>query len=71
MTERMAQIQMARLRASRLRAEAITCTDTTRLDAIAAEMQLIYDGLCDVREQQIIESLPKPKPPRRRWWRRG
>lgn len=69
--DRLAQIQLAELRVHRLHLEARTTAGPERLTAICDELQLIYDGLCEVREQQIMESLPKPKPKRKRWWRRG
>lgn len=60
--ERWAQIQMAQLRTTQLRVEAEGCHDRDRLAAINAEMRVIYDGLVEIRQQQIMERLERDTP---------
>lgn len=56
-------------RVDRLTAEARTCTDRDRLAAIEREMQVCCDSMYAIREEQLLDMLPKPK--KKRWWRRG
>lgn len=56
-------------RVDRLSAEARRCLrNPERLAAIEAEMAQAVQALEDIREEQLVSMLPKPKRPP--WWRR-
>lgn len=67
-SDRWPRIQMIQLEASRLRAEAQLTNDPDRIRVIGDEMQILCDSLIEIRREQIMDSMSKPK--RRRWWQR-
>ena len=59
------RIQLVQLEVDRLHGEAQTCRDPERMAAIRQEMEVLLESMREIRREQIIGDMPKPKPPRR------
>ena len=62
-----ARAQLVKLEIDRLGAEARTCRDLERLEAITREMDVLHASMLDIRRDQILSTMPKPKG--RPWWK--
>lgn len=70
MDEFFVRATLVKERIDRLVSEAQRATPE-RVEAIAAEVDVLYANLVGIREEQLIAQLPAPKSTRKRWWRRG
>jgi len=69
MSDHMARAQLALLHARRLAVEADGCRDPVRLSALRREMDVVYQSIVGIREEQLLAGLDGAKPTRRRWRR--
>jgi hypothetical protein len=67
-TERVIRAQLIQIQVERLNDEVKRCDDLGRIRAIRQEMEAHLETLRQIREEQLRESLPKPK---RRWFHRS
>lgn len=67
MMEFLARAQLVKLEVDRLGSEARHCSDPDRLDAIQREMEVLHNSMLEIRREQIISMMPKPKG--RPWWK--
>lgn len=65
--EFLTRAQLVKLEIDRLGAEARLCTNAERMTAIRQEMEVLHNSMLDIRREQIISMMPKPKS--RPWWK--
>jgi hypothetical protein len=69
--ERLARAQLVKLEVDRLAAEAAVSSDLDRIQAISAEMDVLYASLLEIRREQLVEQVERSQPkPKRSWWER-